>query len=68
MPQNATFFDACPHLAIRGDFSHSMPRDSKVPSGFSCALIDAGKPCPYRGGCVVAKSHKTGRPVGASRR
>lgn len=65
MAESQVFFDACPNLAIRGDFSHSMSHDHKVPSGYSCALVADGKPCPYRGACVTAKSHNTGRPVGA---
>lgn len=65
MANDQMFFDACPNLAIRGDFSHTMPHDHKVPSGYSCSALSAGKPCPYSGACVTAKSHSTGRPVGA---
>jgi hypothetical protein len=65
MTSNPMFFDICPQLVARSDFSHTMDADRSAISGASCKMLDSGQPCPFRGACVTAKSHNTGRPIGA---
>lgn len=65
MSTGSVFFDVCPHLVARSDFSHTMDTDRSALSGVACKAMDSGQACPFRGACVTAKSHNTGRPMGA---
>lgn len=65
MPSDSIFFDICPQLVARSDFSHTMSTDHSAISGAACKILDSGQPCPFQGACITAKSHNTGRPVGA---